>query len=472
MRYLSTFDFKFWVSILLNVLFVCYAGYFNLYEVKPEIKIDLVQRLEVLEVKEAVPGLKVQLNEVDLFEQKKSLSIVTVRIANIGVDISPERFDANHPFGIKFNEGEILDAKLLPTSSLYIRGRIIPVTRKDSVIIPSFFFPQKESFELKILVLHDEDISPTISSIGTIAGIQNFPVLTSYQEPARKSFWSRAADGNLGIHITRLIVYVTILFLVALISLVTIVAPIAWLSEAFAKRKRLRAIERFERLHGGVPSEFKFLADYFLSGSSSSLILTKSLLDYREILDFPVAGESRLTLPAAQNAADVLQHVSRPNIRAVRDAILANIDIKNGDEFKRFKAFVERLVDFLIQNESITLENERELRRLVIREYKIASREKRRLHNLVQARFSITELQIEAVRKLLPPQPWPKGTHIRVCEQLSLNKRQYNTAIDELMKKGVFKQQIDGSLYEYGSAEAAEAFARRNLKSQEGLVEK
>ncbi len=55
---------------------------------------------------------------------------------------------------------------------------------------------------------------------------------------------------------------------------------------------------------------------------------------------------------------------------------------------------------------------------------------------------------IEKVRSCLPEQPWPKDTHKAVIAQLRINGSQYTRAVNVLIKRGVFKRQIDGVLFD------------------------
>lgn len=58
------------------------------------------------------------------------------------------------------------------------------------------------------------------------------------------------------------------------------------------------------------------------------------------------------------------------------------------------------------------------------------------------------EQVIELVRQRLPAQPWPQNTSKKVAEELNLPVTQVQKAVSELIRRGVFKRQIDGKLYE------------------------
>lgn len=55
---------------------------------------------------------------------------------------------------------------------------------------------------------------------------------------------------------------------------------------------------------------------------------------------------------------------------------------------------------------------------------------------------------IEKVRSCLPEQPWPKDTHKIVIARLGISGSQYTRAVNALIKRGVFKRQINGSLFD------------------------
>jgi len=54
---------------------------------------------------------------------------------------------------------------------------------------------------------------------------------------------------------------------------------------------------------------------------------------------------------------------------------------------------------------------------------------------------------IDEVKRALPPQPWPKNTSKNVAAKLQLPQSVVSRAITELIRRGVFKVQIDGTLY-------------------------
>ena len=60
---------------------------------------------------------------------------------------------------------------------------------------------------------------------------------------------------------------------------------------------------------------------------------------------------------------------------------------------------------------------------------------------------------VDAVKEALPSQPWPKGIHKEVAEQLGAPSSRVQKAIQELIKSGVFKHQVDGVVIEDSATE-------------------
>lgn len=64
---------------------------------------------------------------------------------------------------------------------------------------------------------------------------------------------------------------------------------------------------------------------------------------------------------------------------------------------------------------------------------------------------------LELIRKALPEQPWPKGTHRNIAADLGLSARHVSAAISHLISAGICFPQIDGVVYVPRAANAEEA---------------
>jgi len=54
---------------------------------------------------------------------------------------------------------------------------------------------------------------------------------------------------------------------------------------------------------------------------------------------------------------------------------------------------------------------------------------------------------VNQVKEALPAQPWAKGIGQQVAKELGISNNDFNRAVDVLIKKGIFKLQVDGVLY-------------------------
>ncbi|MDB5180596.1 MAG: hypothetical protein JWO54_354 [Candidatus Saccharibacteria bacterium] len=65
----------------------------------------------------------------------------------------------------------------------------------------------------------------------------------------------------------------------------------------------------------------------------------------------------------------------------------------------------------------------------------------------------VPEAIVEAVKKELPEQPWPKGTSQRIAKKIGISNGDMARAIDALVDRGDLKVQVNGKLYEPISGE-------------------
>lgn len=75
------------------------------------------------------------------------------------------------------------------------------------------------------------------------------------------------------------------------------------------------------------------------------------------------------------------------------------------------------------------------------------TKEKIRNQNVMQTRILDEELLIK-IKEKLPPQPWETGIHKKIAFELEVSNKLVSIAIQQLIAKGIFKQQIDGEIIE------------------------
>jgi len=60
----------------------------------------------------------------------------------------------------------------------------------------------------------------------------------------------------------------------------------------------------------------------------------------------------------------------------------------------------------------------------------------------------LTEDFLNAVQSMMPAQPWPSGAGRTAAKQLAVSPTEVSRAVNELIRRGVYKPQINGVLYE------------------------
>lgn len=66
---------------------------------------------------------------------------------------------------------------------------------------------------------------------------------------------------------------------------------------------------------------------------------------------------------------------------------------------------------------------------------------------LTEAGGSLSEDMLRRVADAMPPQPWPDGAAAAAAKQIGISKTLVSSAVAELIRRGKFRQQINGRLY-------------------------
>ena len=64
------------------------------------------------------------------------------------------------------------------------------------------------------------------------------------------------------------------------------------------------------------------------------------------------------------------------------------------------------------------------------------------------SQVQVSEAFVAQVETLLPPQPWPQGTHVEVATKLGVPSRMVTAAINQLIASGRRLRQVDGELFD------------------------
>ena len=217
--------------------------YLTLQEPKPGVIIETISDTNILDLRRPLQDLNIVFRGHNVQEQNLNLRIVTINVVNSGeVDILPTHYDLADDWGIKFKDGEVIEARLVGTNSEYLRAKIVPQRLGvDTVAFPKVIFEQGNFFAIEVLLLHPKNDSPSMSSVGKIAGINEITVLTRPLSKQETSFVTELFQGRALIQVVRAFIY----FVGSLLVIVALILAMVGI-EIFPSK--LRALRRRNRI--------------------------------------------------------------------------------------------------------------------------------------------------------------------------------------------------------------------------------
>ena len=185
-------------------------GIFGLYAVfvyqkLPDLEIKIISNVPVFSVNEDIADLQILFNNQDIRKTKKQLSILTVRVSNLGnLPITTGDFDDKAPLILKVTGGEVIRSDILNTSDAYLRKVFQGATKlSNGISFPKFILDEGQYFLFKLLVLHDASIQPELSATGRIAHVKSIDVVNSSAE-TETTLIGEAFSGNIAIQGARI----------------------------------------------------------------------------------------------------------------------------------------------------------------------------------------------------------------------------------------------------------------------------
>lgn len=233
------------IGVISGILGI-YSGFF--YDKKPALNIAVLSNAPVVDVRENVPELTISFKGEKLRESKRAISVIVIRVANIGnAPILPNYYDNENDWGVELQDAEIVSVSYENVSTDYLTGKLAEyakaATDAQRVALPRMILEDDQGFTMRILALHADSVQPTISAFGKIATI-NAPSVTSLPIESSRSVLGASFGGGVGAQILRFFAY-GIGFIVVLILGIGIGA---WISSVFEKRKARRISLQCARL--------------------------------------------------------------------------------------------------------------------------------------------------------------------------------------------------------------------------------
>ena len=226
------------IGVTLTILFgfVSFYTYFN--QIKPNIQYEVLNESNVLDIHKPLDNLTILLNNENIQEKNLNLKLYNIKVNNIGfTNILQEHFDKNIPWGIKIENGKLINqARLINSNSKYLSKELKVLSLNNSIEFSKIILEQDKYFIIELLVLHEKKISPILVPTGKIVGIENIPLVNNILELKTKGFFDTIIDGGIFINAIRFVIFFIIFILIVTIIVKTL--------EFFDDRKTQKEKER------------------------------------------------------------------------------------------------------------------------------------------------------------------------------------------------------------------------------------
>ncbi|MCK5316364.1 MAG: hypothetical protein KAJ55_00540 [Anaerolineales bacterium] len=204
-------------SVILALWFGIFAVYFDN---SPNITFDIINEVNVFDVTKPLDDLNISFQGDDLNKRNLNLRIISIKIENTGnVDILQTFYDENVIFGLKIDNGQIIESRFIDSNSENLNLDLHLKNITDTVEFSKIILDENKYFIVEILVLHDKYKIPNVTPLGKIAGIDNIEIMKSYTETP--SFFDSIVSGPLIVQLSRLLIYPFIfIFMLSIIYIV------------------------------------------------------------------------------------------------------------------------------------------------------------------------------------------------------------------------------------------------------------
>ena len=248
-KYFKRLDRKFSWSFLGFLIAIISLGFIFFDKViadkNPKLFLDVLTSASVLDVKEDLPKLEILFDGIDIRQQKLSLRILSIKIANdSSINITKELYDLEDPIGLLISPGKIIKTDLIDASNEYLRKNYsLRAVSENSILFKDVIIEAHQYFVVKLLVLHPADTIPSIKSQGHIAGVREIRVREIFRDQTKSPLWSKIFVGGFGIQVLRFLIYLAILGIFGLIVAMLVALPVELLN-SIKRKRRVKAFKR------------------------------------------------------------------------------------------------------------------------------------------------------------------------------------------------------------------------------------
>lgn len=305
--------FGFVLAVIFGVITI-YIEFFRTDE--PIIQYEVIGNTSILELREDVSKLKIIYDDLDIKEQKKSLSVISFRVKNDGrKPLLKSHYDEKAPLGFIINSGKIINVEKESLSNAYLQKNLeINIQDDNKAVFSEVIIDPRDNFVIKVLILHEKVIMPEISPIGKIAGLNQIKISNLFSD--EHSFWKDVFHGSILVHLIRVPVY----FFGFIFSIGLIFAPIAIASEKLGYRKKNKIINQFKTYtKSGIDPKYEAVFEAFRAFGLNSLEYARDTISNEDKLKAAFRELNQRHIPEFED------EYSERHIRETRDLGAINI---------------------------------------------------------------------------------------------------------------------------------------------------
>ncbi len=306
---------------------------------------EIVNEVDVLDVRSSVEDLKITFQRQDIQENNLNLRIYTIRVKNTGeIDILQSHFDQDVPWGVRVANGKVIEAKTVGGSSEYLRTKVNPrVVSEDFVEFSQSIIEKSAFLNFDLLVLHTKGEPPDIKPTGKVAGIKEIPITRILTKDSDSGFFSDLFPGSLSIQLVRFASYV-----VGAVLLLLVIAFPFMIQRGVAGRRRERRAAISGTLQGMEhESQRKLLtAVYRAEGNEGLKRLRRNLSNFEGTSVVPdAASEPHLTSIEERRLVSLVpSHMSARRLERIGAIKRSEHGIEVDDRFLGYlEAFLKEL---------------------------------------------------------------------------------------------------------------------------------
>lgn len=248
------------ISTILGLVGVIAAVYFSMYyEKKPQLDIEILSQFSALDIKESVDSLDVIYNNNSLNAKGQSLSVVELKVVNNGdAPILITYYDPQSKAGFTVKNGEIPEIPIITSSRTPYKTEEIhlELTKANSILLPHVIINSGDYYIIKLIVLHNSNLKPSIEPFGVIAGFDSINLLTNLKSEDNRNLIQKFFEGTLLMNVGRFFIFGIVFFL----GFIMLILAAEKISSLIYSRNFKKSIEQFKKCNSqriaNVPNNF------------------------------------------------------------------------------------------------------------------------------------------------------------------------------------------------------------------------